>query len=610
MKQPETFFALQEARKELLNDIVAKIQKAWRRFNLRKDLVNLRQEMADLFLVKEKDATPTDLLRPYYGAYIEDKELNVAISALLDFHRASEIKQESIHFSDTVKRLVNKKWVDVVFILTDQAFYIADWMYNATAKEIAVEEKRIAQERKLPPAMRKKPGEFKKLERILYLRRRTSLKEVKSLWLSHQADDHLMIQVSPDQKRKPDKSTWVDKKKVKRCMESQEAFSFFGKSKHRCHYTGNIYVQDYVRNKIPLPDRGFYSPVEVHHSIVGKVSVEPREDVILESEKKAEIVAEIRNLATRLKGGKMPEKFTMNNLRKMSVYKPQAKALYDYDAQQSDELALKVGDVIDLTDTNNQDWWIGTCNGKTGTFPAVYVEKMEQAPIKPKIANPNKYLVNINFEDQWASGTGVQVYFFKAPEAREVVYKVKGSKININVPVGVIGQKLRQIQASQAQREAKREAERQKLYALRMENAAKREEERRRQREQRLAEKKMKRKAERDKREREKANMDYSRNQAKRGGASFESRINASRQTQTSGPSWGRNTQGGGGGGQRYNTVAQPKGWKPSAPKPKQQSSPWKAYRDDASGDVYYYNTVTQESTWAKPAGFSGPVEG
>ena len=30
--------------------------------------------------------------------------------------------------------------------------------------------------------------------------------------------------------------------------------------------------------------------------------------------------------------------------------------------------------------------------------------------------------------------------------------------------------------------------------------------------------------------------------------------------------------------------------------------SPWKAIHDNASGEMYYHNTVTQETTWERPA--------
>jgi hypothetical protein len=47
--------------------------------------------------------------------------------------------------------------------------------------------------------------------------------------------------------------------------------------------------------------------------------------------------------------------------------------LYDYGAQEADELTLREGDVIDVIQKSGE-WWEGTLNGKTGVFPANYVE--------------------------------------------------------------------------------------------------------------------------------------------------------------------------------------------------------------------------------------------
>lgn len=54
----------------------------------------------------------------------------------------------------------------------------------------------------------------------------------------------------------------------------------------------------------------------------------------------------------------------------------QAKALYDCDAESSADLALKVGDIITVTKTDSSGWWEGTCKGKSGQFPANYIQKL------------------------------------------------------------------------------------------------------------------------------------------------------------------------------------------------------------------------------------------
>lgn len=53
-----------------------------------------------------------------------------------------------------------------------------------------------------------------------------------------------------------------------------------------------------------------------------------------------------------------------------------AVALYDFDAQRSDDLSFRKGDIITIVrKTENQnDWWLGRVNGRTGNFPANYVQ--------------------------------------------------------------------------------------------------------------------------------------------------------------------------------------------------------------------------------------------
>ena len=55
-----------------------------------------------------------------------------------------------------------------------------------------------------------------------------------------------------------------------------------------------------------------------------------------------------------------------------------AKVVYEYKAENPDELYLNVGDVIVVLDQNLEDmgWWKGDLNGKIGVFPDNFVELM------------------------------------------------------------------------------------------------------------------------------------------------------------------------------------------------------------------------------------------
>jgi len=50
--------------------------------------------------------------------------------------------------------------------------------------------------------------------------------------------------------------------------------------------------------------------------------------------------------------------------------------MYNYTAQDEDELTIKKGDVITII-KEHSEWWEGELNGRVGVFPANYVQKVE-----------------------------------------------------------------------------------------------------------------------------------------------------------------------------------------------------------------------------------------
>jgi len=52
----------------------------------------------------------------------------------------------------------------------------------------------------------------------------------------------------------------------------------------------------------------------------------------------------------------------------------EAVVMYDYTAQQDDELTLKVGDVIRNIVKIGGGWWEGVLNGRKGVFPDNFVK--------------------------------------------------------------------------------------------------------------------------------------------------------------------------------------------------------------------------------------------
>ncbi|KAM6967963.1 myosin IEb [Aplochiton taeniatus] len=55
---------------------------------------------------------------------------------------------------------------------------------------------------------------------------------------------------------------------------------------------------------------------------------------------------------------------------------PQCRALYAYDAQDTDELSFNADDVIEILTEDASGWWFGRLHGREGMFPGNYVQKI------------------------------------------------------------------------------------------------------------------------------------------------------------------------------------------------------------------------------------------
>jgi len=54
----------------------------------------------------------------------------------------------------------------------------------------------------------------------------------------------------------------------------------------------------------------------------------------------------------------------------------QARALYDFDPQDTEELGFKAGDIITIIQAVDAEWWQGEVDGRQGIFPVSYVESL------------------------------------------------------------------------------------------------------------------------------------------------------------------------------------------------------------------------------------------
>lgn len=56
--------------------------------------------------------------------------------------------------------------------------------------------------------------------------------------------------------------------------------------------------------------------------------------------------------------------------------KAMVRAIYTYDAQETDELSFNENDKIELLREDPSGWWKGRLRGREGVFPSNYVEKI------------------------------------------------------------------------------------------------------------------------------------------------------------------------------------------------------------------------------------------
>lgn len=69
-----------------------------------------------------------------------------------------------------------------------------------------------------------------------------------------------------------------------------------------------------------------------------------------------------------------------NTNNRSSKEQPSCKALYDFEAENDEELDFKEGDIIKLLARLDDNWLQGELNGRQGRFPVSYIQIMVPLP--------------------------------------------------------------------------------------------------------------------------------------------------------------------------------------------------------------------------------------
>ncbi|XP_047127425.1 SH3 domain-containing kinase-binding protein 1 isoform X2 [Hydra vulgaris] len=69
-----------------------------------------------------------------------------------------------------------------------------------------------------------------------------------------------------------------------------------------------------------------------------------------------------------------PSQSSLSATAKITNSAKKAKVGFRYEPEQDDELALEVGEIVEILDDSDDGWWKGKLNGKVGMFPSNFVE--------------------------------------------------------------------------------------------------------------------------------------------------------------------------------------------------------------------------------------------
>ncbi|KAM9703731.1 CD2-associated protein isoform 2-T2 [Menidia menidia] len=119
---------------------------------------------------------------------------------------------------------------------------------------------------------------------------------------------------------------------------------------------------------------------------VKETKSEPKEDAS-PSQRREKSAGNVANLVQRMSiigiptGGFQPPQPPAASKKPK---KRQCKVLFGYQPQNEDELELKVGDILDITEEIEEGWWSGVINGKSGLFPSNFVKELDASEEDPE----------------------------------------------------------------------------------------------------------------------------------------------------------------------------------------------------------------------------------
>ncbi|KAL1782346.1 unconventional myosin-Ie [Sigmodon hispidus] len=431
IKAPESLFLLEEMRERKYDGYARVIQKTWRKFVARKKYVQMREEASDLLLNK-KERRRNSINRNFIGDYIgmeEHPELQQFVG-----------RREKIDFADTVTKYDRRfKGVKRDLLLTPKCMYLIgrEKVKQGPDKGLVKEvlKRRIEMERILSVSLSTMQDDIfilheQEYDSLLESVFKTEFLSLLAKRYEEKTQKQLPLKFSNTLELKLKKETWgpwsaggsrqvqfhqgfgdmailkpsnkvlqvsigpglpKNSRPTRRNTIQSRGYSSGAKNTNYpmraapappgCHQNGVIRNQFAPPSHVPGNQRS--NQKSLYTSMVrpplprqqstgsDRLSQTPESLDFLKVPEQGAAGVRRQTTSRPTPAGGRPKPQP-----KPKPQVPQCKALYAYDAQDTDELSFNANDVIDIIKEDPSGWWTGRLRGKQGLFPNNYVTKI------------------------------------------------------------------------------------------------------------------------------------------------------------------------------------------------------------------------------------------
>uniref|UniRef100_A0A8C6YF54 Myosin IE n=1 Tax=Naja naja TaxID=35670 RepID=A0A8C6YF54_NAJNA len=400
IKAPESLFLLEEMRERKYDGHARAIQRAWRKHIARKKCVQMREEASDLLLNK-KERRRNSINRNFVGDYLgmdDHPELRQFVG-----------KREKIDFADTVTKYDRRfKGTKRDLLLSPKCLYLIgrEKVKQGADKGLVKEalKRRIEVERILSVSLSTLQDDLfvlheQEYDSLLESVFKTEFLSLLSKRYEEKTQRRLPLKFSNTLEVKLKKETWGPWKAggsrqvqfsqgqgdVAVLRPSNKVLQVsigpgLPKNARKCKRpevvgVGRPWQVQMVRptkrdmsqpRGLPSKARGQNYPMRAAPPPPGKLS----EGTLCETQS---VVPAGQTTSRPPPAGGRPKPRPQPQPKPQV---PQCRALYAYDAQDTDELSFNANDLIDLLREDPSGWWTGRLRGKQGLFPNNYVTKM------------------------------------------------------------------------------------------------------------------------------------------------------------------------------------------------------------------------------------------